>query len=226
MRAPQLDGRLSAAMEMVRQGSRAADVGTDHGRLALRLVLEEKCPLVYASDLRREPLEKARRLVARFGFEDRVICRLTDGLEGFLPQEVDDVILAGMGGETIAQIIQRAPWLQDGSKQLVLVPTTSPDLLRAFLARQGFSVIQERAVEAKGRFYGVLCTRYSGHSRQLSPLEAIVGNIQRSGPAAHGYFQKALYIEEKALKGKQGAQREEHLRLIAALKEVVEECTQ
>lgn len=219
-----MDSRLSAAMNRVRQGSRAADVGTDHGRLALRLALSGKCERVYATDLREAPLEKARSLIARFGQEDKVICRLTNGLDGFSPEEVDDVIIAGMGGETIAAIVEGAPWLCCPEKRLILVPATGAAELRRFLAGAGFAVLQEEAAEAKGRFYTVISAAYTGERQVLSPLEEVMGALRPEGPAARGYLQKALSMKKQALGGKTGEEALACRRLIDTLEEVLLKC--
>ena len=100
--APRLDARLAAAYDFVRPGHAAADIGCDHGKLSAALAGSGRCPLVLACDLRPGPLEKARVTCAPYG--DKVQCRLGSGLSVLEPGEVDDIIIAGMGAETIIEI--------------------------------------------------------------------------------------------------------------------------
>ncbi len=224
MRLPQLDARLAAALAMVRQGSRAADVGCDHGRLALHLVLSGKCEKVYATDLRPAPLEQAKRLARRFGVEDNIEFLLADGLAPFTGDEVDDIVIAGMGGETMADILEAAPWVRTGEKQLVLVPGRRDGELRAWLWENGFSIEEDLAVEAAGRHYAVLRAQFIGEQTRYTPLEALIGKKAQSekGPARGGYLARVLRGEEKKLAGMQNTARlhtEEQARLVKALKE-------
>lgn len=223
MRLPQLDARLAAALAMVRQGSRAADVGCDHGRLALHLVLSGKCEKVYATDLRPAPLEQAKRLARRFGVEDNIEFLLADGLSPFTGDEVDDIVIAGMGGETMAGILQAAPWVRNGEKQLVLIPGRSDGELRRWLWENGFAIAEHEAAAA-GRYYAVLRAHFIGEQTLYTPLEALIGKKARSeqSSARQGYLVRVLRGEEKKLAGMQNTPRlhtEQQARLVKALKE-------
>ena len=131
--APRLDARLAAAYDFVRPGHAAADIGCDHGKLSAALAGSGRCPLVLACDLRPGPLEKARVTCAPYG--DKVQCRLGSGLSVLEPGEVDDIIIAGMGAETIIEILEAAPWVFDARYNLVLVPATKHSILRRWLAQ-------------------------------------------------------------------------------------------
>ena len=101
--------RLKMAADMVRRGSKVADIGTDHGYLPAYLVKSGRCPSAVASDLRKSPLENAAETIRIYGVETQVSVRLSDGLDSILPDEADDIILAGMGGTLIAQRPFRSP---------------------------------------------------------------------------------------------------------------------
>ena len=148
--APRLDARLAAAYDFVRPGHAAADIGCDHGKLSAALAGSGRCPLVLACDLRPGPLEKARVTCAPYG--DKVQCRLGSGLSVLEPGEVDDIIIAGMGAETIIEILEAAPWVFDARYNLVLVPATKHSILRRWLARRGFALRAETAREPDGLF--------------------------------------------------------------------------
>ena len=99
------------------------------------------------------PLQKAAFNIRRYNVGKQVDARLSDGLELIFPNEADDIVIAGMGGELIADIIEKAPWLKDVQKHLILQPMTSAPELRTYLTEHGFAVKQEQASSARRRPY-------------------------------------------------------------------------
>lgn len=97
-------------------GGRLADIGTDHGYLPVWLLQEGRIPSAIASDVGAEPLEHARRTAEEYETQG-LDFRLCDGLSGIEPEETDTVVIAGMGGETIRDILRAAPWAADGQQQ-------------------------------------------------------------------------------------------------------------
>ncbi len=168
-----LDARLSAAAAYVRAGHPAADIGCDHGKLSAWLAGSGRCPRVFACDLRPDPLEKARRRCAPW--KDRVDCRLGSGLEVLQPEEADDIIIAGMGAETILEILDAAPWVADERYNLVLVPATKHSLLRLGLAQRGFALLDETLAYAAGRWYAVMNARFDGDRHTPDAWHCLTG---------------------------------------------------
>lgn len=181
---PHLDARLTAAAEFVRPGSIAADIGCDHGKLSAWLAGSGRCPLVFACDLRPDPLSKARRACAPYG--DKVQFRLGSGLEVLRPGEVTDIIIAGMGAQTIMEILEAAPWVFDPAYNLVLVPATKHSLLRRWLAVKGFTLRGETLAHAAGRWYAVMNARYTGNPHTPTGLWCLCGLVQGQ-PGAEEY---------------------------------------
>lgn len=156
-----LDKRLQTVAALVRPGSRIVDVGTDHGYLPVYLVNEAICPAAIAADLRPGPLEAARRHVSAAGLAGSIALRLGDGLESVAPDEVDDIVIAGMGGETIAGILAAAEWVRDERLRLVLQPMTRAEELRRYLLFHGFVIEDERLVVDGRHLYPVLAATYA-----------------------------------------------------------------
>ena len=104
-----MDQRLTLIKEMARPCRCGADIGTDHGYLICSLVEEGIAQRGIAADINAMPLDKARQEVIRRGLEERIQLVLTDGLTGIDPEEVDEVFIAGMGGDLMAQILDRWP---------------------------------------------------------------------------------------------------------------------
>ncbi|MGN0975905.1 MAG: class I SAM-dependent methyltransferase [Gemmiger sp.] len=173
VRLPSLDARLAAAAAYVRPGHRAADIGCDHGKLSAWLAGSGCCPLVFACDLRPGPLEKARVNCAPW--KDRIQFRLGSGLSVLQPGEADDIIIAGMGAETILEILDGAPWVCDGAYNLVLVPATKHSVLRLGLARRGFALQSETLCTTAGRWYAVMNVRYIGDKYEPDGFACLTG---------------------------------------------------
>lgn len=181
-RLPQLDARLGAAAAFVRPGHTAADIGCDHGKLSAFLAASGRCPRVLACDVRPAPLEKAKRTCAPWA--DRIELRLGDGLSVLQPGEADDIIIAGMGAQTVIDILAAAPWVCDARYNLILVPATKHTWLRRWLAQNGFALVGETLARAAGRWYAVMNARYSGEKREPDPLWCLTGTVQNQPGAA------------------------------------------
>lgn len=151
-----LGARLGLCASLTREGCRLADVGTDHAYLPVWLARMGRIRSAVAGDVREGPLQTARQNIERYGVQELVAARLSDGLDAVSPEEADDVVIAGMGGELIARIISRAPWLRSADKRLILQPMTSAEDLRAFLSREGFAVLREEVVRGEGRLYSAM----------------------------------------------------------------------
>ncbi|GHV04881.1 hypothetical protein FACS1894217_00850 [Clostridia bacterium] len=157
-----LSKRLQAVADIIPGGLRVIDVGADHGKLAAHLALTGRS--VIAADLRREPLERGRSYAESVGAA--VDFRLGDGLSITQPSEVDAIVIAGMGGETIAEILGAATWSRD--KLCVLQPASKAERLRRFCCENGYKIRKERVICDAGRWYPVLQTE-RGDCLKTSP---------------------------------------------------------
>ena len=150
-----LQPRLRLLAEMTPPGGRLADIGTDHGYLPVWLLQEGRIPSAIASDVGAEPLEHARRTAEEYETQG-LDFRLCDGLSGIEPEETDTVVIAGMGGETIRDILRAAPWAADGRHTLLLQPQSRAEALRRFLAEHGYAIAREALVRDRGFLYPVI----------------------------------------------------------------------
>lgn len=132
-----------------------ADVGTDHGYLPVYLAQNGIARRIIATDSSAKSLETARRNAAARGVTDRIDFRVADGLAGVAAGEADTIVVAGLGGETIARIIADAPWIKECCK-LILQPQTKLGELVRTLGDLGFSITDAELVSEKGRCYTVI----------------------------------------------------------------------
>ena len=151
----ELTPRLQLLADWVPQGAKLADIGTDHGYLPVWLSLQGRLVSAIASDLRKGPLERAKETGRTYGAQN-IDYRLGNGLDGVRPEEADVIVIAGMGGETIASILEAAPWTADGNHTLLLAPHTKSEELREYLMNHGFEIRKEALVYDRGTIYPVL----------------------------------------------------------------------
>ena len=170
-----LDNRLKICAEFVSGRGIAVDVGTDHAHLAAELIKSGKCQRVIASDINEGPLESARKTVEKHGISDSVELVLSDGLENVDLDGVSDIVIAGMGGETIAEIIISGAIFSDDIR-LILQPMSKPELLRKMLYENHFEIVEEKGVEVGDKLYTVICVVPEHENyRLLTEYEALAG---------------------------------------------------
>ena len=174
-----LSARLAAVAALVPAGASVIDVGTDHAMVPVWLVQAGSCPHVLATDIRPGPLRNAAALLERTGTGDRIRLMQTDGLAGIDPGGYDAVIIAGMGGETVASILSAAPWTRSGAL-LILAPQSKQAQLRRFLIKSGYGITAERLAADAGRVYPILTAR-GGVSPDYSEAELHLGRLEQIG---------------------------------------------
>ena len=172
-----LDNRLQKIAELVSGRGIAVDVGTDHAYLAAELVTSGKCSRVIASDVREGPLESAARTVEKYGIGENVSLILSDGLADVPMEGVTDVVIAGMGGETIADIIGGLSVESYDQSEIrwVLQPMTKPEYLRRMIYEYEMQITEEYVVEDSGKMYVIMVAEYNPDFRYLTEFDALYG---------------------------------------------------
>ncbi|WP_101696776.1 class I SAM-dependent methyltransferase [Clostridium minihomine] len=187
----QLDPRLQLCADFVRPGTKLADIGTDHAYLPVWLKKQEKITSAVAADIHTGPLEKAKENILRYQAQN-VTARLSDGLSQILPQEADDIVIAGMGGELIARILSQALWVREGDRHLILQPMTCAQELREYLRENGFALLREEAVESRAHVYTVMLAVYCPQKAGNDDLYPYIGALQPNTAAARRYMAKQI----------------------------------
>lgn len=163
----ELSKRLKRIAEHVDKCESVADIGTDHGYIPIYLVKEGICKKAIASDINKGPIEKAKVNVAFEGVSDKIKCLLGPGLNPLKVGEVNGVILAGMGGNLTRDIL-----LADMDKVkkydfIILQPAQNPEVLREFLYKNDYEIIDEDLIKDEGRFYELFKVKYNENSEKL-----------------------------------------------------------
>lgn len=184
--------RLGTVFSLIDEGAAVCDVGTDHAHLAIELLKTGKAKKVIASDIAEKPLLSAKRNIEAANITG-VELRLSNGIEALKKGEVDTVVIAGMGGEVIAGILERGlSLLKEGAITLVLQPTTSPEKLREFLCLNGFQINEELPVFENGKTYSVMKSCYKGNCVPKSPAFYYIGKLTPETEAGALYINKQL----------------------------------
>ena len=176
MKSIKLSKRLHTVASLVRNGAVAADVGTDHAYIPIYLVQEGISPLAIATDINEGPIFRAMQNISLCDLQKKIICYVAPGLYGIEKHSPDDVLICGMGGELIAQILCESDYVKNSRVNLILQPMTSIAELREFLSH-GFDIYDEKIVFEDGKFYQIICAKYSGNSHDFSNAELELGKI-------------------------------------------------
>lgn len=169
-----MNKRLELIASILPHGRGFADVGTDHGYLPVYMAQHGYSGKIIASDINEGPLSTAVASARQAGVEDRICFRLCDGLDGCGSEDLDTVVIAGMGGDTICGILDRADWVVSRDILLILQPMTKAEVLRYWLTNNDFAICGEWLIEENGEIYQILSARF-GARTPLSDAELFTG---------------------------------------------------
>lgn len=172
-----LDSRLMAIANLVRKDKIFADIGTDHAYLPVYLVEKGIINKAIAADLRIGPLENAKLAVESYNYSDKIELRLSDGLDNFKENEVEEIAIAGMGGLLISSFIEHTTWLKNSDIHLILQPMTHVEELRKALFDNGFIIDNEVVAEDDDKLYIIVSAYYYGDTTAYTELDLILGRL-------------------------------------------------
>ena len=152
-----LDKRLQAVASLVPQGSRFADIGTDHAYLPVWLLEQGVIASAVAGDIAAGPCQAARTTVAMHGAASSIAVRQGSGLAVLRPGEADCIAICGMGGSTIISILAADMAVAKGAQRLLLQPMAGAAALRRWLVAQGWCITREALVDDEPHFYEIIC---------------------------------------------------------------------
>ena len=206
-----LDSRLMAIADLVRKDKIFADIGTDHAYLPVYLVEKGVIKKAIAADLRVGPLENAREAVVSYGYSDNIELRLSDGLDNFSENEVEEIAVAGMGGLLISSFIERTQWLKNEEIHLILQPMTHVEELRKTLFDNGFIIDKEVVAKDGDKLYIILSVYFYDGQTAYTDLDLIVGKLPYNDDALSKEYLKKIY--------------DKYNKKLVALKKAEKECS-
>lgn len=165
-----LSQRLQAIADLVPQGARVADIGTDHGFLPCYLAQNGQAEQVIACDINAQPLALAQKNITDYSVSDKVSTRLGNGLQVIAPGEVDVVTIAGMGGSLMLDILDAAPQVVDRLKRVILQPNVGAEAVRIWTEKNRWNIVREDLVRENDRFSVIIAIE---PGRSLKPMSAV-----------------------------------------------------
>jgi tRNA (adenine22-N1)-methyltransferase len=190
-----LSNRLLAVAKQVDKESRVADIGTDHGYLAVYLTVNNISDYVIATDRAKGPLSSATQLVELLSLENQIDTRLGDGLDVLSKDEVDTICIAGMGGMTIIDILKAHPEIVSSVKKMILQPQRGASKVRRYLMENNMKIVKEDIAEDDGFYYVVIVAEQG--KMELSEEEIVFGPyLLKHG---HPLYKDMLYLKRRDL---------------------------
>ena len=205
-----LTDRLLKIASLVDNGKRIADIGTDHGYIPVYLLNQNKIQYAILGDVNKGPLENARKEVTRNKLQDKVDLRLGSGIEVLKENEVDEIIIAGMGGMLINNLLKANEKVAHTTEKLILQPMQAPEELRMFLYQNGYKILDEHLVREEHRLYEIIVCKYEGlEPQEIDPIYYEIGLklIQNNDPLLNYFIENKIRINQNVLKkleGKEG----------------------
>lgn len=167
----ELSERLEFIVEHIDKVISLSDIGTDHGYIPLYALRKGLCEKAIASDINKDPLDKARLNALLEGMGDELEFRLGGGLAPLKKGEVQAVIIAGMGGNLIRDILEKDIAKVDNLDYLILQPAQNPEVLREYLYTNDYEIIAEGLCKDDGKYYELFkVKRKAGENTQLDNI--------------------------------------------------------
>jgi tRNA (adenine22-N1)-methyltransferase len=168
--------RLAMLASFVPQGARIADIGTDHAYLPIELVSKRIVDFSVAGEVNPGPYQSANESIARLGLQDRISLRFGDGLAVVEPGEVDTVVIAGMGGNTIIEILTKRQEVTCRLKRLILQPMVAAPQVRRWLVKHAWEIVDEGLCREDGKLYEIIVAE-RGSSREMEQILYDIGPV-------------------------------------------------
>ena len=217
-----LSKRLQAIADLVPIGASVADIGTDHGYIPVYLIESGKSKHVIGSDISKGSLDKIIQYVDELNFKEKITCRLGNGLEVLELGEVDTVIIAGMGGILIKEILEKNQEITQSITNFILQPMIAAKELREYLYKNKFEIIDEDLVKEDNIYYELI---YAVHSDdelkgedfyEISPLL-----MEKDHPLLKEYVDHKINIAESIKSGLEDKKSEKSQLRYTQLTELV-----
>lgn len=163
-----LSSRLKKIAELVDFGATVIDVGTDHGYVPNFLCEKKISRDIIATDISKNSLEKSIELTKKMGNEKFIRNILANGIA---KENRDNIIIAGLGGIQIAEIIFNSIEISRSAKKLILQPMQKTNILRRELNNMGFEIIDEEIIFEDDRYFEIIIAKFNGKRKSLDELD-------------------------------------------------------
>ena len=193
-----ISDRLLACAAFIAPGDRVADIGCDHGYLAIHALTTGLASSVIAADIGEGPLQSALHNSVKYGVRDKIEFYLSDGVRN-IPRDFNTLVCAGMGGDTMVHILESAPWLKSEQYRMILQCQSKTPLLRRYLSENGWRIYEESVLRDGKFLYTVMEIGYRPEHPKLTVGEwyfppALLENPSKDVPAYYKWVTEGLRI--------------------------------
>ena len=222
----EISQRLRIVGDFVTQ-KRVADIGTDHAYVPIYLHKKGNIEKVIACDINEKPLQKAQQNIKLHHAENKIITRLGNGLQPLQPYEVDSIVISGMGGMLMIELMEQSQYVIKTVKELILCPHLDVTAVRKYLHNIGYSIVDERMIQEYGNFYTIL-RAIQGQQKYDKKIEYIFEKVlleKRDTVLKEYIISEKIRIKkiEQHLYDKQTEQSKKRLQQIEEYKRIIEE---
>ncbi|WKY43389.1 class I SAM-dependent methyltransferase [Eubacteriaceae bacterium ES2] len=195
-----LPPRLKKITECAEEFHCLADIGTDHGYIPVKMVQDGRLECAIACDINPMPLKKAQDLIQKNHLADQIKTRLGSGLSVIAENEADLVIIAGMGGVLISEILSASETVAKSADTLILQPMNAQNFLRKYLENHGYKIVDEALAKEGKRVYEILIVQV-GQMAINNPLEYELGVAyeKRKDPLLIDLIDRKLELEMRII---------------------------
>lgn len=203
-----LKGRLKLIYDMIPPCDILSDIGTDHALIPAYALLNGRCKKTLACDIKIGPLERAERTRKKYMLENNMELRMGNGLTPIAEQEADVIVMAGMGGTLITELIFESIDIAQKANYILIQPMTHQELIRPFLWENGFEIVDEGLVSEGNKLYQVILTKYTGMRKQNAErIRELIGDIliETDDPLFRDWVKGHIREQKKAVSGLKSA---------------------
>lgn len=196
-----LKGRLKLIAEKVPVCRCVCDIGTDHAYIPIYLVINKVCKKAIASDIKSGPISKARENIRKHGLEESIETRIGSGLKPIRADECDVIIIAGMGGLLIREILNEDMEKARNATSIILQPMSDIEVVREWLYNNGFDIYDEGLACEGEKIYNVIAARWTGVPRQLDSIYHHIGEklLENRDPLVEKYLNWRIRILDRII---------------------------
>lgn len=220
-----ISDRLQHIANMIPKCTCLADIGTDHGYIPIFCILNGVCKKAIASDINKGPVEAANKNIKRYEITGGIDTRVGPGLSTLAPGEADVIVIAGMGGNLIADIIEEDMLVAEKADVLILQPVQYPEVLRKYLHKKGFKIIDEDLVCDGEKYYQIIKASKGEDPGYKSEASYYIGKIliDKGGALLKEYLEHKITKLNIILKSLEESKDNSRYREVVNLKEEFEE---
>lgn len=222
-----LSERLKHIIKFIPKCDCLADIGTDHGYIPIHCVNNKLCNKAIACDIKDGPIKIANKNIVKYGLGKKIETRIGSGLTVLKKDEADVIVIAGMGGVLICEILKESSETVTDKTQIIMQPIQYPEVLRYYLINNGFNIIDEDIVMDEKKFYHIVKAvkgKSKPYEKEIYYYTGFI-NVEKKHPLLGQYIEYKIDVLLKIINGidpkEQGDRYTKIMHLINDFKEVL-----